>query len=155
MIEPLRILKQQIWSRIKIGETEECWEWTGSKTEVGYGQKWFCGKPMYVHRLIYELEIGEIGNKHVLHRCDNRLCCNPEHLFLGTNAENMLDRNLKKRTAKGSGNSNSKITEEVVREMRRLYREESVPTVEIAKQFNVSRHTAIRVVKYQAWTHVE
>lgn len=69
-----------------------CLEFTGSKNQGGYGHIWHDNKLQVVHRVSYMLCVGEIPNgMFVLHRCDNRPCCNPEHLFLGYDADNVKD----------------------------------------------------------------
>lgn len=87
----------------KVLKTENCWEWIGSKIPNGYGKimvkiekKKY--KYQYAHRVSYEIYIGKINNNLcVLHRCDNPSCVKPEHLFLGTQKDNMEDRERKNR----------------------------------------------------------
>lgn len=76
-----------------------CWNWVAAKNNCGYGLTHFDGKRISAHRLSFQLANGVIpGGMQVLHRCDNRACVNPEHLFLGSNRDNMLDM-----LAKGRG----------------------------------------------------
>jgi len=77
----------------------DCWEWIGCRTPQGYGQF----MQQYSHRIAYELyNETNIGPYHVLHTCDNPSCVNPEHLFLGTHADNMLDMKTKGRSRNGA-----------------------------------------------------
>jgi hypothetical protein len=79
-------------------ETETgCWEWQLSVKGRGYGQITFMGKRYYVHRLMYELYRGPPGKSSVLHHCDNKICGNPEHLFLGNHSINAQDMHDKRR----------------------------------------------------------
>ena len=76
-----------------------CWEWIGSLFSGGYGRYQCDGRPMNAHRAAYMLLIKKnIGNYYVLHRCDNRKCVNPSHLFLGTAKDNAVDRDKKGRS---------------------------------------------------------
>ncbi len=83
----------------KIQKTDSCWNWIGSVNNSGYGCIRFNGKRYGTHRLSYEFYIGSIpDNLFVLHKCDNRKCVNPNHLWLGTQSDNLLDCNKKKRS---------------------------------------------------------
>lgn len=82
----------------KVIKVNDCWHWTGYVTPSGYGVSCYKAKGIRAHRLAYILYKGEIPEKMlVLHKCDERKCVNPEHLFLGTDADNMLDCFLKGR----------------------------------------------------------
>ncbi len=99
-----------------------CWSWQRSKNTDGYGTVYH-NKIIYsTHRLAYELFIGEIPKSlHVLHSCDNPSCCNPKHLRVGTNYDNVRDRQSKNRQAKGVTHGRHKLSEGDVREIKKLY----------------------------------
>ena len=77
----------------RLDKSGECWEWTGSRTPLGYGSMTYYREHLYTHRAAWMVTNGPIPeNKHVLHSCDNPPCCNPAHLHLGTPSENMQER---------------------------------------------------------------
>lgn len=92
------------WTMVdQSGGPETCWPWIGGKDDEGYGKVWLNGRMWLTQRVAYELTNGPIpeGEGHhgtcVLHHCDNPPCCNPAHLWLGTQIENMADRESKGR----------------------------------------------------------
>jgi hypothetical protein len=91
----------RLWARVdRSAGFFECWPWTGTRSPKGYGFIWLDGTNRRVHRVVYELAIGPIpDDMWVLHHCDNPPCCNPAHLWLGTNADNMRDMLAKGRGA--------------------------------------------------------
>jgi len=87
-----------------INKTEAgCWEWTKTKSKIGYSRISYKGKPQYGHRVSYEVFTGPIGDLCVCHSCDNPSCINPAHLWLGSQGDNMRDRDRK-----GRGNTKKK-----------------------------------------------
>ena len=89
---------QERLERRLVHQTNGCLEWQPPVDKDGYGHICVYGKVVGVHRLAWELAYGPIsGGLHVLHHCDNPPCCEPTHLFLGTQADNNADRNMKGR----------------------------------------------------------
>lgn len=134
-----------------------CWLWTGSNTKGGHGRFWVKDKLEVASRFAYEFFKGPIYNKlHVLHRCDNPYCVNPEHLFLGTHKDNMADRDAKKRGVIpeplfGEQHPTSKLTGEQVIKMRQIRDETKLSYTKLGTMFNVTTMTAYRACKGINW----
>lgn len=125
---------------IEAASDDECWPWRGTiNRTTGYGQWWHDGRAMRAHRAAYERVHGPIPDGLIVcHRCDNPPCCNPAHLFLGTQADNQRDKKNKGRTSRGERNGGGgKLTENDVREIRRLAANGERYIV-IASQFGVT-----------------
>lgn len=99
--------QQRFWSKVRVGEDDECWPWTGAVSSYGHGRFKINGKLKLPHRLAYQLLIGPIPKSlyyeyHgtvIMHTCDNPRCCNPRHLIAGTQKDNVRDMIEKKRDA--------------------------------------------------------
>lgn len=129
-----------------------CWLWVATTSRLGYGMIRENGKSRSAHRVSYEMHKGPVGDLDVLHRCDVRGCVNPEHLFLGTHAENMSDMVRKGRSprATGSAHHQAKLTEADVLKARL----EGVSAAEFAKMHGIHRTTARRALSGKRWGHI-
>jgi|SRR3990167_394241 len=88
---------ERLMLRRHINQETGCWEFTGCLTKAGYGQIRHNKKVLYTHHVSFEYYCGDRKNNCVLHKCDNPMCFNPEHLFLGTHRDNMIDMTKKGR----------------------------------------------------------
>lgn len=134
-----------------------CLEWTGPVDPGnGYGQVGYKGKTWRTHRLAYTLAHGPIPQgAHVLHACDNRRCCNPEHLRLGTHEENMRDivqRGRRKGTNAGAKNGRAKLVMRQVRAIRRAYAMGHWSQERLAEHFGVSQVAISMIVRNKRYT---
>lgn len=138
-----------------------CLEWTGFKNRDGYGVLHRGGKLIKAHRLAYCNANGklldDIAGLVVRHKCDNRKCLNPDHLEIGTNADNTHDRHTRGRDAKGPKNGNSKLTEAEIIAIRRDYRGHCRQTGArpLAKKYGVSVSLISQIVSNAIWQNVE
>lgn len=147
-----------MWKRVQVGAPDECWPWQGSTRRNGYGDFKRANRHYSAHRVAFTLATGVYpGRALVCHTCDNPGCCNPAHLFLGTVADNNLDKQRKGRQARlqGSRNPQAKLTEADVVAIRRR-RAGGEKGRALAREFGVSpsRITMLASPKYGIWSHV-
>lgn len=141
----------------KVQKTDGCWEWAAALNDAGYGVIGRGGRGRgneRAHRVSWAIHFGEIPRgMFVCHRCDNRRCVRPEHLFLGTHAENMADCRAKGRIASPIGGFERKTTDESVRFMRDAHAA-GFSIARIAAAFGLSDITVSRIVRGKRWAHV-
>lgn len=145
-------MEDRFWQ--KVVKTDYCWEWHGTLGTGGYGRFKRDGKStglVYAHRYSYELHVGPIPNDLlVLHRCDNPPCTNPEHLFLGTDQDNMNDMVSKGRSLGGERSPFAKLTEAQVLEIRAS----TEPPYIIAARLKISSPTVINIRARRSWKYL-
>ena len=145
-----RVTPEKFMERVE-KQSDGCWKWTGT-TRRGYGVVGRDYKSVLAHRLAYEYLVGEIPNgMYVCHRCDNPICVNPEHLFLGTQIDNMADMVKKCRQARGASCKHNRLSEDEVLQIRSHLR--SGKTLrEISLQFGVAHSTIWRIRSEETWS---
>jgi hypothetical protein len=148
-------VKPRLLARVSVCAETGCWNWPISKNKR-YGQISVGKKMRLAHRVSYELHCGPITDGlHVCHRCDNPACINPEHLFLGTQAENMADRNAKGRQARlrGAVNGRAKLSEADVLAIRAGLAE-GVSQRKLAARHGVHPKQISRIRSGGGWSHL-
>jgi hypothetical protein len=140
----------------KVDMAGDCWLWMAyTNKKTGYGQYEYMGKMYRAHRFSWEQAFGAIpGGMCVLHRCDNPSCVNPSHLFLGTHLDNVHDRVVKGRSAKGEAHGLSKLTDGDVRQMR-IEHSCGASYRALGRQYGVDRANVRSVVTGKTWSHVK
>jgi hypothetical protein len=133
-----------------------CVEWDGYRMNMGYGELGFKGRKILAHRLSWVLHNGKPADgMEVCHKCDNPACVNPEHLFLGTHADNMRDCHAKGRNGfcHGSKSGMAKTNEAAVLQILRL-RSEGAETKELGRMFGLSIGALYQIFRGDTWNRV-
>ena len=152
----LETLSERFWQKVDRRGVDDCWEWMASK-RLGYGRIRVDGKSKSAHRLSWTMHNGKIPDgMQVLHRCDNPSCVNPQHLFLGTVADNVADMLSKGRQKWLSGEEtrSSKLTSGDVLDIRRMYSTGNYTYSELAEMFSVSESNVGCIVNRETWKHI-
>jgi len=149
------------------GPTGECWLWTASRSKLGYGKLMIARpsqkRPYLASRISYKLFTGEDPAPFcVLHVCDVPACVRPEHLYKGTlldNARDMMERNRQggqfiSQNVRGEKSVNAKLTEDQIREIRRMYASEAANQYQLAALYGVTRPAIGYIVRRINWPHV-
>jgi len=138
------ITAEQFWPHVVIKAADECWEWQGVRRRDGYGH---ATRRLYAHRAAWELTNGPIPRGlHVCHHCDNPPCCNPSHLFLGTDKTNHYDAAMKGRRAQ-------KLTPAIVRTIRNLVASGTRQRA-VARVFSISQPMVGYIARRDMWVWV-
>ena len=157
-----RTLKQRFWEKVDKIEPDKCWNWKASRSGTGarYGQIKVNGKMCKSHRISYEMAYGSIPNgMYILHRCDNGLCVNPNHLFIGNQFDNMRDCISKGRgpDMRGETNGNSKLLYNDVASIRSRYNTETKKyglISKMAREYDLTPTAIWQVVHNLNWNHI-
>lgn len=169
-------LEERFWSKVdRSGGPDACHPYTGGRGHWGHGRFSIGRRNHMAHRVAFKLIHGLDPVGQLRHSCDNPPCCNGAHLLEGTHADNMADMAARGRASRHGGSArgdrngarrhpetrqrgaaqpNAKLTEEAVREMRRLFETDEVTTYDLAAAYGVSQSLAHQVVSRRAWTHV-
>jgi len=154
-------LEEAVLVRTDKKSPDECWEWQGQRrkpkgnAKSGYGRLEFKGKQYTAHKLAWELHNKTtVPDGYVVcHSCDNPCCVNPNHLFLGSNQDNMTDRNKKQRQAKGKDIHTNKLSQEDVKYIKSLPK--GFNQSEVARQFGVYSSCISAIVNGKNWKHIK
>jgi hypothetical protein len=148
--------ENRFWSWVLTGNPNDCWEWQGCINDNGYGIFWY-KVVIRSHRFSYLLNKGPIENGLcVCHKCDNPSCVNPEHLFLGTQGENMKDMMTKGRAVapKGENHSFAKLTESQVKEIREKYASGNYLQRQLCIEYNISQAAISAITRRKIWKDI-
>lgn len=162
-----RSLFDRFWEKVDVRGDDECWLWKGARgSGAGYGAIVVRGSRLEkAHRVAWMLaNASEVpDDMWVLHRCDNNLCVNPSHLFVGTRQDNVDDMMRKRRHgshrgrvsfARGEQHGQAKLTSADVRVIRRRLAEGGSTQQEIATDYRVSRGLIGMIGRREIWLHV-
>lgn len=145
---------EKFWTYVNKGE--HCWEWVGGKSSGGYGNMMIGRRNVRAHRFSWEIANGKPPDGMlVLHRCDNKACVRPSHLFIGTHADNVADKVGKRRQATGEKIGSAKLTIPDVAAARKMYASGTMSHSQIAAALGVTRENIGMVVRRKTWAHVQ
>lgn len=149
---------QRFWDKVgDRGDPEKCWEWQGGKTGKGYGTIWYEGKDQPAHRVVLKITDNEFDkDQMVLHKCHNRSCVNPNHLYLGNASDNAKDASEHGTSnfAEGESHNDSKLSEKDVKKIYHRYNVLNHRVKRIAEDYPVTEGTIQHIVQGRTWTHI-
>lgn len=163
----MKDMETKFWK--KVDKSSECWNWKGKVDEKGYGvfpvyvgrkplghktkSKWLFKK---AHRVSWELINGDISGTGwlVCHRCDNRACVNPNHLFLGTandNVQDMIKKGRQNLSRPGEKSPSAKLTQRQVDEIRLRYSMGDTTQIQLSREYRVSAGQISKIITKKRW----
>lgn len=152
--QPLPITKERIEAKVLRIPEAGCWVWMGSTQVRGYGEIISNNRKHLAHRASYEAFVGKIPKgMYVCHACDNVACVNPNHLFLGTQKQNLQDMANKGRSTRGVKNPMAKLDEYGVRQIKEGIKAGQSDS-SLAKSWMVCRQTINNIRNKKVWNHV-
>lgn len=171
----MKTAEARFWAKVDTtGGFESCWLWQGAQKGKGYGHFFVDGHYVSTHRFALELKLGGpiAPDMQACHTCDNKICCNPAHLYEGTAAENARDasdrglldfprargdrhgsKTCPEAVPRGVRVHTAKLTEEAVREIRRLSAQ-GMSSVRLGRAYGVNSSTVLRILSGRRWAHV-
>lgn len=146
-------LLTRFWSKVDVGYGDQCWPWTAAvrRPDEGYGAFYLDRRHQPASRIAWQLTYGT-PSLQVLHRCDNPKCCNPAHLFLGTNQDNNADKVAKNRHAHGEKAGTSKLKAEEVLAIRALNGKHTHEV--LAAMFGITKGYVGEICRRESWRHL-
>lgn len=152
--ELLATREKRFWQQVQIGNDQECWEWQGKRElRMGYGEIRVFGISK-AHRIAYFLATKKRPTLCVLHKCDNPPCCNPSHLYEGTQADNKRDCVERNRHIKGERHHLARLTDETARYAYKQLHQFGRDPIDIADELGVAPGTIGHVARGETWMHV-
>jgi len=146
--------REDVWKKIDKRGEDECWNWL-DRLSNGYGQMRFNNKAYGAHRFVYEEVYGMIPEGlFICHKCNNPSCCNPNHLYAGTQKDNQKQMVNEGRSAKGEMQSLSKLTTRDILKIRSLYSTNEKNQIELGKIFGVDNATISDITRRKTWKHI-
>lgn len=149
------LMNRRFWAKVAKGKKHECWIWEGAKKPSGYGNIRRNKKYTTAHRVAWEITFGQIPNDmQIQHSCDNRSCCNPSHLMLGTVMSNYIDMVKKNRGNShhtnrryGENHHNHKLSSEAVRDIRSSYVPGKIKQQDLAEKYGTSQANISAIIR--------
>lgn len=164
MSKPMRKFTQReidrFWSYVDKSSEDQCWCWLKSTDSSGYGRFRAGGKLWKANRVAYYLHfLLDPGLEQVCHSCDNPSCCNPKHLWLGSQGDNIRDcwakgRGIINHNQRGASNHRARLTESDISEIRKLYKAGKVTQIQLGDMFGVSHSTIHLITTRKTWSHL-